>query len=137
MGFWRKKGSAPSRPALLAARALRHPQATERPAADGGLELAVPMTRRRLARWLSRSGDKPIVRKFELDALGVEVWRMMDGHTTVRGMIEQLASAHQLNLREAEVAMLAYLRKLMERGIMVLALPDQEQAGTREADHEY
>ncbi len=137
MGFWRKKGPAPSRSALLAARALRHPQATERPVAGGGLELAVPMTRRRLARWLSRSGNKPIIRKFELDALGVEVWRMMDGHATVREMIERLASGHQLNLREAEVAMLAYLRKLTERGIIVLALPDQEQTGTREEGHEH
>jgi hypothetical protein len=132
MVFRRRKERPPSRSALLAARVVRHPQVTERPTADGGLELAVPVARRRLARWLSRSGDRPVIRRFELDALGVETWRMMDGRTTVRGMIERLASAHQLNLREAEVAMLAYLRKLMERGIMALAWPEHEQTGKRE-----
>ena len=114
----------PSRAGLLAARAVRNPQATERRLADGGLELSVPMAKSRLARWLSRTGDTPIIRKFELDRLGVEVWRMMDGRSTVREVIERFASAHQLNLREAEVSMLAYLRTLAGRGIMVLAMPD-------------
>ncbi len=124
MRLWPKKRNAPSRLALLAATPIRNPQAAQRRLARGGLELSVPMARTRLARWLSRSGGKPIIRKFELDELGVQVWRMMDGHTTVRTMIEKFASDHQLNLREAEVSMLAYLRTLTERGIMVLALPD-------------
>ena len=132
MRWDRKRQRVPSRSGLLAATAVRNPKVSERRLDDGGLELSVPMTRSRLARWLSRSGDAPIIRKFELDQLGVEVWRMMDGRSTVREMIERFATAHELNLREAEVSMLAYLRTLAGRGIMVLAMPDDPSGRGKE-----
>lgn len=109
----------------MAAMAVRHPQVSERVSAGGKVELVVPRTKSRLGRWLSGS-DAPVVRRFELDELGGEVWRMIDGKTTVRMMIERFATAHQLSLREAEVSMLAYLRMLTERGIMVLAWPEDK-----------
>ena len=119
MGLWRRKDRIPDRASLLAATPIRRPGVAERALADGGLELAVSLPRHRLSRWLSRS-NQPVVRRFELDPLGVEAWRMMDGRTPVRAMIERFAASHQLNLREAEVAMLTYLRTLAQRGIMML-----------------
>jgi len=126
MSFWRKqKRPPPSQTLMLAAKPLRHPQVTERRLEDGSVELAIPLARSRLARWLTGGGDKPVIRKCQLDKLGVEVWRMMDGRTTVRQMIERFAADHQLNLREAEVAMLAYLRTLATRGIIRLAVEEK------------
>jgi hypothetical protein len=119
MGLWRREKRAPDRAALLAATPLRRPDVAERALADGGLELTASLPKNRLTRWLSRS-NAPVVRRFELDRLGAEAWRMMDGQTPVRAMIERFAASHQLNLREAEVAMLAYLRTLAQRGIMLL-----------------
>lgn len=123
--FRRQKGVTPSRAALLTAVPVRHPSATERTLPNGSVELSVPVEKRRLARWLT-GDNKPIMRKFELDPLGAEVWRMADGRATVREMIEAFAASHQLNLRESEVSMLAYLRTLVSRSIMVIAIHEPQ-----------
>lgn len=123
MGWRRKKKKEPPRGALLSATPIRNPEATSHEVGNDGLEVRIPVHPGRIARWLARKHDAPLVRRFQLDALGIEVWRMLDGQTTVRGMIETFAASHRLNLREAEVSMLTYLRQLAQRGIMVLAWP--------------
>jgi hypothetical protein len=55
---------------------------------------------------------------------------MLDGRNTVRAIIETFAREYQLNLREAEVSILAYLRMLAGRGMMVLAVEKTPQEGT-------
>jgi hypothetical protein len=119
----RKKRTEPSRSDLLAAVPIRHPAASEQAQDSGALLLAVPLPRSRAARWLTLGNNRPVIRKFELDERGAEVWRMIDGRTTVRALIESLAEQHRLNLREAEVAMLSYLRTLLSRGIVLLQSP--------------
>jgi hypothetical protein len=123
MGWRRRKSQAPSKESLLAARPLKCPGIVEKTLEDGGLELTVSLPRSRLFRWLSRGSNDPIVRRYQLDPLGVEAWRMMDGRTTVRTMIEQFASRHAMEMPRAEAAVLTYLRTLAQRGIMMLALP--------------
>jgi hypothetical protein len=49
-------------------------------------------------------------------------------------MIEGFASAHKLNLREAEVAMLAYLRTLATKGIMTLSVTGRPENGVTRKD---
>ena len=71
---------------LLAARPLRNPNTTEKEIADGGLELTVSLPRSRLFRWLSGGRTDPIVRRYQLDKMGVEAWRMIDGRTSVGEM---------------------------------------------------
>ncbi|HPD28895.1 MAG TPA: PqqD family protein [Phycisphaerae bacterium] len=126
MGWRRKKTPGLSREMLLAARPLRNPNITEKEIAGGGLELTVSLPRSRLFRWLSGGCNHPIVRRYQLDVIGVETWRMIDGRTTIMTMIERLGSAHGMEPRQAEAAMLAYLRTLAQRGIMMLALPHEE-----------
>ena len=131
MGWRRKKSPAPSRETLLAARPLKCPGIVEKTLDDGGLELTVSLPRSRLFRWLSGGSKDPIVRRYQLDPLGVEAWRMMDGRTTVKTMIGRFASGHGMETPQAEAAVLTYLRTLAQRGIMMLALPHDscEQAG--------
>ena len=134
MAWWRKKQvPPPPRKVMLAARPLRNPLVTERLLEDGSLELTATVAKGRLGRWLTRDAG-PAERKFRLDKLGLAVWRMMDGKTPVLAMIERFATEHQLNLREAEVAMLAYLRTLAARGLMLLALPEAESAKAGKGD---
>jgi hypothetical protein len=45
---------------------------------------------------------------------------MIDGRKTVRQLIQSFAQTHRLNLREAEVAMMTYLRTLASRGIVTM-----------------
>ncbi|MDM8008872.1 MAG: PqqD family protein [Phycisphaerae bacterium] len=133
MGRRRKKDPGPSREMLLAARPLRNPNITEKEIDGGGLELTVSLPRSRLFRWLSGGRNDPIVRRYQLDAVGVETWRMIDGQTTIMTMIERLASTHGMQQRQAEAAMLAYLRTLTQRGIMMLALPHENPGEADEA----
>lgn len=120
---------------LLAARPLRNPNIAEKEIGDGGLELTVSLPRSRLFRWLSGGCNSPIVGRYQLDSVGVEAWRMIDGRTTITMMIERLASAHGMEPRQAEVAMLTYLRTLAQRGIMMLALPHGEPGAADKERH--
>ncbi len=125
MGWRRKKSPAPSREMLLAARPLRCPGIVEKVLDDGGLELTVSLPRSRLFRWLSGGSNAPIVRRYQLDSIGVEAWRMMDGEATVGTIIEHFASEHGMEMQQAEAAVLTYLRTLAQRGIMMLGLPQE------------
>ncbi len=131
MGWRHRKSRAPSKESLLAARPLKCPGIVEKTLDDGGLELTVSLPRTRLFRWLSGGCKDPIVRRYQLDPLGVEAWRMIDGQTTVGTIIERFASRHAMEMPQAEAAVLTYLRTLAQRGIMMLALPHDtcEQTG--------
>jgi hypothetical protein len=129
MGFWkRNKKPALSHAAMLASIPTPHPDITAKPLDDGKIELALPAERSKIGKWLARGDDSPIIRRFELDSLGADAWRLIDGRRSVQQMIEQFAEQQQLNLREAEVAMLRYLRTLAGRGIMMLALAEPNDA---------
>ena len=122
MGWRRSKSAAPSREMLLAARPLRNPNITEKGIPDG-LELTVSLPRSRLFRWLSGGRNDPIVRRYQLDKLGVETWRMIDDRTSIGELIERFTSSHGMERALAEAAMMTYLRTLAQRGIIMLALP--------------
>lgn len=128
MGWRRGKRAAPSREMLLAARPLRNPNIAEKETADGGLELTVSLPRSPLFRWLSGGRTDPIVRRYQLDKVGVEAWRMIDGRTSVGAMIERFTPLHGMGPSQAEAAMMTYLRTLAQRGIIMLALP-RESSG--------
>lgn len=126
MAWRRKKDRAVSKELLLAAQPLRNPNVSEKVLAEGGLELTVALPRGRLLRWLSGGKKDPIIRRYQLDSLGAEVWTMIDGRANVGAMIERFAAAHQMDASQAESAMLEYLQRLAQRGIMVLALPSED-----------
>ena len=57
-------------------------------------------------------------RKLQLDQLGTSVWAMIDGNCSVRQLISIFATTHQLEAREAEVAVTQFLRELGRRGLI-------------------
>jgi hypothetical protein len=57
-------------------------------------------------------------RKLQLDKLGTSVWAMIDGNCSVRQLISIFATTHQLEIREAEVAVTQFLRELGRRGLI-------------------
>ncbi len=69
---------------------------------------------KRLGAW----DGKPLVRKLELDELGAFCWNLVDGERTVRDLAQAMAGRYQLPLREAELAVAAFLRELGKRGII-------------------
>ncbi len=95
---------------------------------DGGAKLKVPMKNTgRWSSWLFRVPDGA-TKTFELDALGLMVWELCDGKTSVQQIIRKLAKRYQLNLREAQVPTLTFLRMLTKKGLIGMSVPDKHQA---------
>lgn len=66
-----------------------------------------------------------------LDQLGTQVWEMCDGRTTVEAMIRNLSETHKLNLKEAEISLLAYLKKLGQKGLVGFVVAKQDLPGNK------
>jgi hypothetical protein len=60
------------------------------------------------------------LKKIQLDALGSEVWRLIDNDRSVQDIVDHFAEAHRLSSREAEVAVTHFFRSLGRRGLIGL-----------------
>ncbi|MGD2187876.1 MAG: PqqD family protein [Desulfobacterales bacterium] len=56
----------------------------------------------------------------QLDTLGSSVWDLLDGKRSVRQLVQIFAETHQLQPREAEVAVTQFIRELGRRGLIGL-----------------
>lgn len=70
------------------------------------------------ARILSKIFWIPQNRSLQLDQIGAQVWEMCDGKISVDQMIRKLSSEHKLNLKEAEVSLLTYLKSLGKKHLI-------------------
>jgi hypothetical protein len=92
------------------------------------LVLFVPIRRRW---WMKPLGWLLPFRKergIALDALGREVFEACDGQTTTEQIIESFAARHRLRFHEARLNVLQFLRSLMDRNLVVFALPKRLEA---------
>ena len=89
---------------------------------SGIVVIHYPVTMRPwMAKWIQRfKGSSPQMgsRKLQLDTLGTQVWKMIDGKRTVRDIVDTFARTHQLPRREAEMAVAQFLRDLGKRGLV-------------------
>ena len=89
---------------------------------SGVVVIHYPVTMRPwMAKWIQRfKGSSPQTgsRKLQLDTLGTQVWNMIDGKRTVRDIVDTFARNHQLERREAEMAVTQFLRDLGKRGLV-------------------
>jgi len=74
----------------------------------------------RLSRFLGKEAASPRDGKLQLDALGTAVWDMIDGERSLRWIVAAFAAAHQLEAREAEIAVTQFVRELGRRGLVGL-----------------
>jgi len=92
--------------------------------ASGAVLLTYPQQLRPFMAALSRriggAADVNPERKLELDDLGTQVWDLIDNRRPVRRLVQLFAERHQLQAREAEVAVTRFLRELGRRGIIGL-----------------
>lgn len=84
-------------------------------AGNGKLTVAIRPTR--IASWLIKdvAGRK---KTFELDSVGVFVWNEIDGKTSVEQLIRRIAKEYTLDLRQAEASTTAFLKTLMQKGLI-------------------
>jgi hypothetical protein len=59
-----------------------------------------------------------------LDALGAEVYGACDGTTTTERIIEAFAKRHKIRFHEARLSVLAFLKSLVTRNLVVLVSAD-------------
>jgi hypothetical protein len=58
----------------------------------------------------------PPDRRVALDAIGTDVWRMLDGKNTVERIAKSLAKKYKLGPREAELSLQQFFKELGRRG---------------------
>ncbi|MEJ2472833.1 MAG: PqqD family protein [Desulfobacterales bacterium] len=120
----KKKSGLPSREDALECTPIKNDGVEESRLRNGELQLSYPVTSRPwlagLARRLGRKPYETYHKKLQLDALGTEVWELMDGGTRVQDVIRQFAARHRLQQREAELAVTRFLRELGKRGLIGL-----------------
>lgn len=58
----------------------------------------------------------PPDRRVALDAIGTDVWRLMDGRNTVGRIAKELAKKYKLQTREAELSLQQFFKELGRRG---------------------
>ena len=73
-----------------------------------------------LARWLGAGPAAPRTAKLQLDAMGSEVWAMLDGQATLREVAGRFADGHRVGAAEAETAVAQFVRELGRRGLVAL-----------------
>jgi hypothetical protein len=118
------KHKSTNRDSSLELTPVKNIQITEKQLPGGMVLIHYPVTIRpwvaRVFKRLGQHMNENRNRKLQLDALGTEVWALIDGDRSVRRIIEMFASTHRFQFREAELAVTQFLRDLGRRGIIAL-----------------
>jgi len=103
---------------------IKHAEVVEVVLETGDLLLTYPVKARPwvagLARRFGVGSQQTAKKKLQLDALGTAVWHLLDGHRTVRQVVQAFTRKHQLHPKEAEVAVAQFIRELGRRGLIGL-----------------
>lgn len=92
--------------------------------AAGEVVILYPVTARpwiaALARWLGTGAAAPRTGRLQLDAMGSEVWGMLDGRSSLREIADRFAGRHRVGATEAQTAVAQFVRELGRRGLVAL-----------------
>ncbi|MGA1529631.1 MAG: PqqD family protein [Kiritimatiellia bacterium] len=64
----------------------------------------------------------PAYRSLVLDPVGADLWTWCDGSRTVEKVVEMFADKHSLTFHEARVSATSYLKELVRRGALAVAI---------------
>jgi len=116
----RKRNGGLERDAAMEARPHLMPGLRTEEEADGSINVLIRFQRSKWQKWLGAPPEYE--RKYQLDTLGREVLDACDGGTSVRRIIAGFAAAHSLNVTEAEIAVTKYLKTLMMKRVIGMAV---------------
>lgn len=109
----------------LAMRPVRMTDAEMDLDAAGNGKLRVPMRPTRLASFLGAKIPSR-TKTFEFDPVGVFLWEQLDGKTSVEHVIRKIGKRYNLELRQAEASTTAFLKTLMQRGLVGMAVEEEK-----------
>jgi hypothetical protein len=87
------------------------------PLPRGGERLTIELQPRGMQKWLLRVPEG-VSRNVELDAIGIEVFDMCDGKTSVRQITRRFAKQYKVDPQEAEIAVTTFIRQMMRKGLV-------------------
>lgn len=103
---------------------VRNTEVTEKLLENGLIQLAYPLA---IKPWFGRLAEKvgmwdkrPMVKQLELDAMGTFVWQHIDGEHSVRQIAEAFKQFYDVQSREAELSVTAFIKTIGQRGIIGL-----------------
>lgn len=127
MKVFKKKASGKfqvSRAQALKSIPVKNSQISEESSESGELVIHYLTTMRpwisKMVRRLGGTEAQPQTKKLQLDQLGTEVWKLIDGNRSVRRIVKAFAESNRLQNREAEVAVTQFIRELGKRGLIGL-----------------
>ncbi len=91
------------------------------PLENGGQRITVPYQPSGMIKFILRV-PATATKKFELDALGVEVLDYCDGEKSVKHMATLFAKKHKVDKHEAERAVVSFLDTLVKRGVVLMVV---------------
>ena len=126
-----KKQPKIGREAMFKSKPVRNNQVEWEKNDDGEIHVTLTRGDSWKVRTLSKIFWIPKTKTMVLDEIGAQVWDMCDGRTTVESIIKRLSKTHQLNVKEAEISLLAYLKKLGQKGLLGFAVAKQDLPGSK------
>lgn len=123
---WKHRGPQLDRATSLSAKPVLNQLVKVERDAAGNVLLNIPRRRTALVRVVSKVFKLPPFRRVALDQLGTYVISHCDGQHKVSEIIGGLAAEFQITKREAEVSLLKYLQTLAKRGIIGLAIVENQ-----------
>ncbi len=104
----------------LAGRPEHLPVIASKEEGDGELRVTVRLQTKRWQRWVGV--PERLERDFVLDPYGREVYDACDGKRNVRAIVGDFAKSHHISVAEAERAVTTYLKTLMTKGLVAVAI---------------
>lgn len=91
---------------------------------NGLMEIAYPLSVKpwfgKIAESVGLWDKRPMIKRLELDEMGSFVWSSIDGKSTVKQLAEAFVKEYDVQLREAELSVTAFIKTIGQRGIIGL-----------------
>ena len=126
-----KKQPKIGREAMFKSKPVRNDQLTWETNDEGEVVVTLQRGESWKVRLLSKLFWIPNQKTLVLDEIGSQVWNMCDGRTHVEAMIRKLSKIHKLNIKESEISLLAYLKKLGQKGLVGFVVAKYELPGKK------
>ena len=126
MGWFSKKKPAPvmARTRALDMVPVRNQSVEETATGDGLVRLSYPLA---VKPWFGKLADavglwdkRPMIKQLELDEMGSFTWNLIDGKRSVREIARAFADRYQVQPREAELSVTAFIKTIGQRGLIGL-----------------
>jgi len=103
---------------------VRNAEVHEIPLDNGLVQLSYPLA---IKPWFGHLAEKvgmwdkrPMIKQIELDEMGTFVWKRIDGNRSVRQIADEFTTYYEVQPREAELSVTAFIKTIGQRGIIGL-----------------